>query len=181
MGRGRIQINSNVGLSANGKRRFAADHTSQRSAHSGDVMQLDVELIGRIFIAAACGAAVGWEREWRRKPAGLRTYMLVTTGSAAFVVTAQRLAAANDLIDSTRVIQGIVGGIGFLGAGAIIQGRGSVEGLTTAAGLWLMGAVGVACGLAYYDVALATTLLAVIIVAVLGLLEMKKPPPDLSE
>jgi putative Mg2+ transporter-C (MgtC) family protein len=68
-----------------------------------------------------------------------------------------------------------VGGIGFLGAGAIMQSRGSVEGLTTAAGLWVMGAVGVGCGLAYYDIAITTTLLAVIIVAVLGLLESKKP------
>jgi putative Mg2+ transporter-C (MgtC) family protein len=138
-------------------------------------MQLDLELIGRIVIAAACGAAVGWEREWRHKPAGLRTYMLVTTGSAAFTVTAMRLGISNDLIDPTRVIQGIVGGIGFLGAGAIMQGRGSVEGLTTAAGLWLMGAVGVACGAAFYDIALTTTLLAVVIVAMLGFLEMRKP------
>jgi putative Mg2+ transporter-C (MgtC) family protein len=138
-------------------------------------MDYDFELVGRLLIAAACGAAVGWEREWRRKPAGLRTYMLVTTGAAAFTAAAVRAGATNDLIDPTRVIQGVVGGIGFLGAGAIIQGRATVEGLTTAAGLWVMGSVGVACGLAYYDVALTTTLLAVLIVAVIGLLEMKKP------
>jgi putative Mg2+ transporter-C (MgtC) family protein len=143
-----------------------------------DSMQYDYELIGRIVIAAACGAAVGWEREWRRKPAGLRTYMLVTTGSAAFTAAAVRIGAMNELIDPTRVIQGIVGGIGFLGAGAIMQGRGAVEGLTTAAGLWVMGAVGVACGLAYYDIALTTTILVVVIVAILGLLEAKKPTPE---
>jgi putative Mg2+ transporter-C (MgtC) family protein len=138
-------------------------------------MEFNFALIGRILIAAACGAAVGWEREWRRKPAGLRTYMLVTTGAAAFTTAAVRAGADNNWIDPTRVIQGIVGGIGFLGAGAIMQSRGSVEGLTTAAGLWVMGAVGVGCGLAYYDIAITTTLLAVIIVAVLGLLESKKP------
>jgi putative Mg2+ transporter-C (MgtC) family protein len=142
-----------------------------------DSMQYDFELIGRIIIAAACGAAVGWEREWRRKPAGLRTYMLVTTGSAAFTTAAVRMGSMNDLIDPTRVIQGIIGGIGFLGAGAILQGRRAVEGLTTAAGLWVMGAVGVACGLRYYDIALTTTIMAVVIVAVLGLLEAKKPTP----
>jgi putative Mg2+ transporter-C (MgtC) family protein len=138
-------------------------------------MDYDLALVARILIAAACGAAVGWEREWRRKPAGLRTYMLVTVGSAAFTASAVRLGDVNFWIDPTRVIQGIVGGIGFLGAGAIIQGRGSVEGLTTAAGLWVMGAVGVACGLAYYDVALTATLLSVVIVGVIGLFETRKP------
>jgi putative Mg2+ transporter-C (MgtC) family protein len=150
-------------------------------------MEFDLHLIVRLCAAAACGAAVGWEREWRRKTAGLRTYMLVTTGAAAFTVGAARLAEASAAVanttpfDPTRVIQGIVGGIGFLGAGAVIQSRHSVEGLTTAAGVWVMGSVGVACGLGYYDLALATTLLTLLIMGVLGLVEIKKPsspPPE---
>ncbi len=137
-------------------------------------MNLDVVFLVRIVIAAACGAAVGWEREWRHKPAGLRTYMLVAMGSAAFTVAALRYALhpAADVgdvaLDPTRVIQGIVGGIGFLGAGAILHSGGSVEGLTTAAGVWVMGAIGVACGLGYYDIAITTTLLSVFIVGVMG-------------
>jgi putative Mg2+ transporter-C (MgtC) family protein len=108
--------------------------------------------------------------------------MLVTTGSAAFTVGAARLAevsaaaAEGNPFDPTRVIQGIVGGIGFLGAGAIVHSRGSVEGLTTAAGVWAMGAVGVACGLGYYDLALATTFLAFLIMGVLGMFEHHRDP-----
>lgn len=145
-------------------------------------MHFDFESLARLLIAAVCGAVVGWERQWRHKPAGLRTYMLVTTGSAAFTVGAARLAALNpaggDLVDATRVIQGIVGGIGFLGAGAVFRSGASVEGLTTAAGIWVMGAIGIACGLGFYDLAISTTVLTLLIVAVLGFFEIHKAPPD---
>ncbi len=133
-----------------------------------------LEMSVRLLLAMFCGAIVGWEREWRRKSAGLRTHMLVATGAAAFTYGAIRFTESpppgmEELnLDPTRVIQGIVGGIGFLGAGAIIHGSGSVQGLTTAAGVWVMGAVGVACGMGYYDLAIFTTFLTVVIVGALG-------------
>ncbi|MBW3600026.1 MAG: MgtC/SapB family protein [Planctomycetes bacterium] len=136
-----------------------------------------LETIGRLLLATACGAAIGWEREWSRKSAGLRTHMLVAVGAAAFMLGAVRFtespppgASGNLDLDPTRVIQGIVGGIGFLGAGAILHSRGSVKGLTTAAGIWLMGAVGVACGLGYYDLAIGTSVLGFVIIGFLGFL-----------
>ncbi len=138
-------------------------------------------VISRLLLAALCGAAVGWEREWHKKSAGLRTHMLVALGAASFTLGAVRFVenppdGADSLdLDPTRVVQGIVGGIGFLGAGAIMQSRGSVEGLTTAAGIWVMGAIGVACGLGYYAIALETTVLTVFIVAGLGYFSNKFP------
>jgi putative Mg2+ transporter-C (MgtC) family protein len=97
------------------------------------------------------GAVIGFDREIRNKPAGLRTMALVSLGSAVFVVATVSAAS----VDSTsRVIQGVITGVGFLGAGSIIHGRTeeSVRGLTTAASIWLAAAVGVACGLALWTV-----------------------------
>jgi putative Mg2+ transporter-C (MgtC) family protein len=126
----------------------------------------------RILFAIALGACIGWEREWRRKPAGLRTHVLVTLGAAGFVISALRLAEGSGgegelQVDVAKVIEGVAGGIGFLGAGTIIQGRGNVEGLTTAATIWLAGAVGVACAIDRY--ALATTLTAVALFVLIAL------------
>jgi len=128
----------------------------------------------RFALAILFGACIGWEREWRRKPAGLRTHMLVTLGSAAFVIAALRLAGqtsdATVQIDPAKVIEGVAGGIGFLGAGTIIQGRGSVEGLTTAATIWLSGAVGVACAIEQYAMAASLTGIALFVLIALGAL-----------
>jgi putative Mg2+ transporter-C (MgtC) family protein len=123
----------------------------------------------RLFAAALLGMAVGFEREYRRKPAGLRTHMLVATGSAAFMIISMELATgplSRDGVaaDPTRIIQGIIGGIGFLGAGAIIKGGREVTGLTTGASVWVAGAIGVACGIGFHDIAV---LLAVIVIAIL--------------
>jgi putative Mg2+ transporter-C (MgtC) family protein len=145
-------------------------------------MDIDPQLLVRVLVAAACGAVVGLEREWRDKPAGVRTYTLVAIGSAVFTVGAVRFClersgeAEQYQLDPTRVIQGIVGGIGFLGAGAILHSHGSVEGLTTAAGVWVIGAVGVACGLGYFDLAIVTALLALIILGLVGFLPSRHPP-----
>jgi putative Mg2+ transporter-C (MgtC) family protein len=98
----------------------------------------------RLGAAIGFAAAIGWEREWRRKPAGLRTHILVSLGAAAFVLVALRAAPGATQVDLSRVIQGVAGGIGFLGAGTILQSRGNVEGLTTAASLWLAAALGIA-------------------------------------
>ena len=131
----------------------------------------------RLLLAVLAGAVLGWERESQHKPAGLRTHMLVTLGSAAFIVASLQFqsrlneknpAAAADLL---KVVEGIVGGVGFLGAGSIIQSGGDVKGLTTAATIWLSAAIGVACGLGYYLVAALCVGLALGILLMLGLLE----------
>jgi putative Mg2+ transporter-C (MgtC) family protein len=100
------------------------------------------------------GALIGLDREIRNKPAGLRTIALVSLGSAIFVVTALDGATGDS---ASRVIQGIVTGVGFLGAGSIVHGRTeqSVHGLTTAASIWLASALGIACGLAYWPIVAA--------------------------
>jgi putative Mg2+ transporter-C (MgtC) family protein len=139
------------------------------------------DVITRILAAVVAGAIIGWERESHKKPAGLRTQMLVSLGSAAFVVaglqfhsqaTAENPRSATDFL---KVIAGIVGGIGFLGAGSIIQSGGSVKGLTTAATIWISAAIGVACGLGYYVLATSCVLLALTILIVLGVLERFLP------
>ncbi|PRQ04965.1 MgtC/SapB family protein [Enhygromyxa salina] len=110
-------------------------------------------LLSRLGLAVVFGAALGWDREVRNKPAGLRTHMLVALGAAGFTVlglglfrTMAEVDGAGS-VDVMRVLQGIIGGVGFLGAGAIIQARGEVMGMTTAAGIWVTAAIGIACGL----------------------------------
>jgi putative Mg2+ transporter-C (MgtC) family protein len=112
---------------------------------------LDVFL--RLGAAVLAGAVIGFDREVRNKPAGLRTMALVSLGSAVFVLAA---AIAVNADSSSRVIQGVITGVGFLGAGSIIRGRTeeSIRGLTTAASIWLAAAVGVACGLASWPLVL---------------------------
>src|SRR6267142_2483723 len=103
----------------------------------------------RLGAAVAVGALIGLDRELRRKPAGLRTLALVSLGSAVFIL--ETVDATRALTDATsRVIQGIVTGVGFLGAGSIMRSANedSVRGLTTAASIWLAAASGIACGLA---------------------------------
>jgi putative Mg2+ transporter-C (MgtC) family protein len=106
----------------------------------------------RLGAAVVVGAVIGFDRELRGKPAGLRTVALVALGSAVFVLTAFDLGGDNAANATSRVIQGIVTGIGFLGAGTIIRGQTeeSVKGLTTAASVWLAAASGIACGLAQW-------------------------------
>src|SRR5690349_15106385 len=108
---------------------------------------LDVFL--RLGAAVLAGAIIGFDREIREKPAGLRTLTLVSLGSAVFTLTALDHASDGS---TSRVIQGIVTGVGFLGAGTIIRGQSeqSVPGLTTAASIWLAAAIGVACAQAFW-------------------------------
>jgi putative Mg2+ transporter-C (MgtC) family protein len=135
----------------------------------------DWSSVGRLVVAALLGGLIGAERESLRKPAGLRTHMLVALGAALAATTALGLGMA--VADISRVIQGIVTGIGFVGAGAILKDSGTrhIQGLTTAAGLWLTAAVGVAVGTGRAFLAVASVLLTLVILLVLGKLEGAVP------
>jgi len=125
----------------------------------------------RLLIAAILGGLLGYERELKGKPAGLRTHMLVAVGAALFVLIPQQAGAS--VADLTRVLQGLVAGVGFLGAGAIIMGNQRVEtkGLTTAASIWLTAAIGVAAGMGRESTAVLSTLLALLILSVIPMVE----------
>jgi len=124
-----------------------------------------IQITFRLTVAAGLGGVLGLERERAGKSAGLRTHMLVSLGAALFIVIPQQSGLSNS--DSSRVIQGIVSGIGFLGAGAILKqsDEAKVEGLTTAAGLWLTAAVGIAAGYGRESTAILGTFLALIILS----------------
>ena len=117
----------------------------------------------RLLTAATLGGVLGFEREQKGKAAGLRTHMLVALGAALFVLIPQQAGASD--ADLTRVLQGLVAGVGFLGAGTIIKGSGDeeIKGLTTAAGIWLTAAIGVAAGMGREATAVLSTLLALVI------------------
>ena len=121
----------------------------------------------RLGVAALLGGLIGWERERRRKAAGLRTHMLVSLGSALFVLVPQQVGVSD--ADLTRVVQGLVAGIGFLGVGTIIKGRDEahVQGLTTAASIWATAAIGVAAGLGREATALLSTVMTLAILLAL--------------
>jgi putative Mg2+ transporter-C (MgtC) family protein len=125
----------------------------------------------RLVLAALLGAIAGLQREKAGKPAGLRTHMLVSLGAAVFVIVPLELGAP--LGEVSRVIQGVAAGIGFIGAGAILKrtDEGEVQGLTTAAGIWLTAAVGVAVGLGGLAVAILAMGFAWIILSVLERIE----------
>ena len=130
----------------------------------------------KLTLAAACGAAIGIERELHDKPAGLRTNMLICIGSALITMVSIQVALTYaerqvNIADPGRIAAQIVSGIGFLGAGTIIQARGAVHGLTTAATIWVMAGVGLAIGAGVYGPALATTLLLLVTLSALGWLE----------
>ncbi len=136
-----------------------------------------MEMALRILLASALGGIIGLERERSDQPAGLRTHMLVGVGAALFtIVGAYGLAdfgSAPGLdLDPTRIAAQVVTGIGFLGAGAIIQQGFSVRGLTTAASLWVTAAVGVAMGFGYWSAAVLTT--GVTVVALLVFKELER-------
>lgn len=120
-------------------------------------MTIEWNFILRIFVAGLLGGLIGFEREVRAKEAGLRTHFIVALGSALFMVISQY--AFTGRYDAARVAAQVVSGIGFIGAGVIIFQKNVVRGVTTAAGLWVAAAIGLACGAGMYDIAVAATLL----------------------
>ena len=130
----------------------------------------------RLVMAAALGASIGFERELRDRSAGLKTHMLVSLASATFALIAVRLflgVQGNDgaNADPIRLIEAVTAGVAFLAAGAIIRTRDRVRGLTTGAGMWMSGAVGVCCGLGFYGLALMSTAIVLVIMTAIRWLE----------
>jgi putative Mg2+ transporter-C (MgtC) family protein len=122
---------------------------------------LQLELTIRLVAALALGGVIGWERELQRMPAGFRTHALVALGAAIFtVVSAHGLTGPQS--DPTRIAAQIVSGVGFLGGGAILHHGGTVRGLTTAASLWAVAAVGMAAGAGLLIMAVVSTVLVII-------------------
>jgi len=123
----------------------------------------------RLALAAGLGGAIGLEREYRQKPAGLRTNMLIALGSALFSILSIELGAGASSPD--RIAAQVVSGIGFLGAGAILRSGENVHGLTTAATIWVNAAIGMAAGLGAYSVAAGGATLTLVVLALLPVME----------
>lgn len=142
-------------------------------------------IIGRVALAMACGGVIGAEREWANKPAGFRTHMLIAGAAALLVSLADIMVlrgsvpetAASQLLrsDPIRVVEAIVTGLGFIGAGTIFRARDSerIEGLTTAASILLVGAIGIAVALSAYVLAIGMTLLSLLVVGAIGMVERR--------
>jgi putative Mg2+ transporter-C (MgtC) family protein len=118
----------------------------------------NLEILERVLVSLIAGAVIGIEREWSNKPAGIRTYALVSEGSALFMIASLLLShevtSAGGTSDPSRIASTVVQGVGFIAGGVIFTHRARVTGLTTAAGLWVASAVGLASGAGFYIVAL---------------------------
>lgn len=123
-----------------------------------------LEALLALLIAAGLGAVLGLNREWSRRPAGLRTHMLVAVGAALVMVLA-RLQFSSDTVG--RMATGVLTGIGFLGGGVIIHRQSQVQGLTTAASIWLVAVIGLTAGAQLYVLAVGATLISWFVLAVL--------------
>lgn len=145
------------------------------------------DLAWRLLLAAGLGAAVGLEREYRQKPAGLRTNILIALGSALFTILSISMGRESGTAD--RIAAQIVTGIGFLGGGAILRSGSTIHGMTTAATIWVNAAIGMAAGLGQFALATLTAVLTLVVLAVLppieayferraGLTDRHRPPPD---
>ena len=134
-------------------------------------------IAGRLVMATLLGAVIGFEREWHKRPAGLRTHILVCLAAATAAVLSIELAHLqifddrNVQMDPIRLIEAVTAGVAFLAAGLIIFARGEVHGLTTAAGMWLAGAVGLASGLGFWQIAMLAAFLGLIVLWLIRLVE----------
>jgi putative Mg2+ transporter-C (MgtC) family protein len=145
-------------------------------------IETQIDLAIRLTVGLVLGAIIGFERELHRQPAGFRTHSLVSLGAALFTVVSA-FGFTGDLVDPTRIAAQIVSGIGFIGAGTILQHRGHIRGLTTAASLWAVAAIGTAAGAGLYVVAVVGTLLILIVLSILDRVETMarhhlQLPPD---
>lgn len=136
-------------------------------------------IVARLLLATAFGAVIGFEREWRNRPAGLRTHILVCVAAATFgiltieIVHAPMFLKDTARFDPIRAVEAVTAGVAFLAAGTILFSRGEVQGLTTGAGMWLAGAIGLAAGLGLWQIAGFGTLLVLIVLGLLHAVEVK--------
>jgi len=133
--------------------------------------QIDFHAFVPLAAAVVLGGLIGLEREIHRKPAGLRTNILICMGAATFMLIANRMSASPDTIG--RVTAGIVAGVGFIGGGAVLREHTNVYGITTAATIWVVTSIGIACGLMLYDIALMVTLLSLVVLTILNPLDRR--------
>lgn len=137
-----------------------------------------LDMLTRLLVATGLALCLGLERELRGKPAGLRSHMLVSLGSSAFIIVGMSVLLTTGeggertaSIDPNRVVEGVVGGIGFLGAGSIIRSGAHIQGITTGASIWLAGAIGVAAGINNFPLAAMVTFIGLFIMVALGRFE----------
>jgi putative Mg2+ transporter-C (MgtC) family protein len=153
-------------------------------------------IAARLLLAAVFGAAIGFEREWQNRPAGLRTHILVCVAAATFAILTIEIVHApmfavdaikeTVTVDPIRLVEAVTAGVAFLAAGVVIFTRGEVHGLTTGAGMWLAGAIGVASGLGLWQIALLATGIALVVLGLLhafeGRMDLNRGPDfDLSK
>jgi putative Mg2+ transporter-C (MgtC) family protein len=141
-------------------------------------MNINFQIIFQLIMAVGLGALIGLEREFKEKGAGLKTYSLVSLGACIFAITGMGLfessvSQSGINLGSSAIIQAVAMGIGFIGAGVIFQKESKVEGITTAAGLWVTAAMGMAVGLGFYMLSFITTLLIIAIFLGFGFFENK--------
>lgn len=135
-------------------------------------MALWLEAVGKLLLSAFLGGVIGWERERQHKPAGFRTVMLVSLASTIYVMSATFAAErSGETLDAVRAMAGIAQGIGFLGAGVILQSRAEVRWLTTAASLWAAAAIGYSVGVGVYEVAVLACAVVFVVLHWLGRLQ----------
>lgn len=148
-----------------------------------------VDIIARLGTALILGGALGLERERKNRPAGFRTMILISLGTAGFMIAGHEVikAAASEngavlaSADISRILQGLIGGVGFLGAGAVLQNKKAVRGLTTAAAVWVTACVGAAAGFGLYTLAIILSLMALFTLIVLEWFEDKYFPDHLVD
>jgi len=137
-------------------------------------MITDSQIIMRLVLTVVLSGLIGFERQWHKRTAGLRTHILVALGSCLIMLTSSYVfdiynGIAN--VDPARIAAGVITGIGFLGAGTIIREKEGVKGLTTAASLWVVAGIGLACGCGFKKAAIYTTVLALIVLYFLRYVE----------
>jgi len=147
------------------RRRFIAGIKFKKTMEYLSLLDIIIRLGG----AALLGGLIGYEREFHHKPAGIRTDMLVGIGTAAMAIASIEIAKLdpNGAVDISRIVSTILTGIGFIGAGTIIQAKGHVVGLTTAASIWVVAAIGIAMGLGMFNLAVIAATLTLLVLLVL--------------
>jgi putative Mg2+ transporter-C (MgtC) family protein len=149
----------------------------------GDTHFTWTEVTVRLVAALAAGGAIGLDREWLQKPAGLKTHMLFALACAMMSIMALEIYFAEldrglgGNPDATRILQGIITGMSFLGAGAIIRGQHKVHGLTTGAGVWLAGGLGIVFGVGQYRLGIVSVVLGLVVLIFIRMIE----PPDIKK